>query len=291
MRCDGGKPACQNCTNRKLECDYPDQTRTRGPTKSKPPPAQPTIAPAPMPYHPTDGLVYYHQGMDPSMMQPIHPPPSVPRHRAKRSASEMEGDQDAEGEDDPSMQTPTSSKKRNTMRGGKRAQMACHSCRARKMKCDEQQPACSQCARRHLPCAYDDTVRRRGPSKKASKRGEDDEDGQQQPQHHQALHLMPVTMNLPGAGGDSQPKYMALIGPDGVPVQILGIDPTSGQMLPVGGPPPGMVMTHAQPSHAQSHEEQNGHDQHSASPHEQSPHGDDGDAIEGHPPQQPVIWS
>jgi hypothetical protein len=50
-------------------------------------------------------------------------------------------------------------------RGGVRQQIACHSCRARKSKCDGERP-CRHCSRRGTECTYEEVPRRRGPGRK-----------------------------------------------------------------------------------------------------------------------------
>lgn len=48
----------------------------------------------------------------------------------------------------------------------KKAALACHFCRGRKLKCDAIRPACSHCVKRNLCCSYDAEIRRRGPGKR-----------------------------------------------------------------------------------------------------------------------------
>ncbi|KAG9007139.1 hypothetical protein FRB94_014612 [Tulasnella sp. JGI-2019a] len=48
----------------------------------------------------------------------------------------------------------------------KKVDMACHFCRARKLKCDGEHPTCNHCSKRQQTCKYDESVRRRGPGQK-----------------------------------------------------------------------------------------------------------------------------
>ncbi|KAG8850754.1 hypothetical protein FRB96_009621 [Tulasnella sp. 330] len=48
----------------------------------------------------------------------------------------------------------------------KKVEMACHFCRARKLKCDGEHPTCNHCSKRQQTCKYDGSVRRRGPGQK-----------------------------------------------------------------------------------------------------------------------------
>ncbi|KAI5451725.1 hypothetical protein NCC49_001374 [Naganishia albida] len=67
----------------------------------------------------------------------------------------------------------------------KKAVLACHFCRGRKLKCDGTRPTCSHCDKRGLTCSYDAQIRRRGPGKRkreqmamlAAAEGQVDEDG------------------------------------------------------------------------------------------------------------------
>ncbi|KAG9007525.1 hypothetical protein FRB94_014294 [Tulasnella sp. JGI-2019a] len=51
---------------------------------------------------------------------------------------------------------------------GKRAALACVTCRSRKVRCDGARPSCSNCRQRHCAasCSYDEAPRRRGPDRK-----------------------------------------------------------------------------------------------------------------------------
>ncbi|KAG8995281.1 hypothetical protein FRB93_001175 [Tulasnella sp. JGI-2019a] len=53
----------------------------------------------------------------------------------------------------------------------KKVEMACHFCRARKLKCDGVHPTCSQCERRGQNCSWDTEVRRRGPGQRNKSKG------------------------------------------------------------------------------------------------------------------------
>ncbi|KAJ9114258.1 hypothetical protein QFC22_005710 [Naganishia vaughanmartiniae] len=67
----------------------------------------------------------------------------------------------------------------------KKAVLACHFCRGRKLKCDGTRPTCAHCDKRGLECSYDEKIRRRGPGKRkreqmailAAAEGQMDEDG------------------------------------------------------------------------------------------------------------------
>ncbi|KAG8850066.1 hypothetical protein FRB96_000550 [Tulasnella sp. 330] len=54
----------------------------------------------------------------------------------------------------------------------KKVEMACHFCRARKLKCDGEHPTCTQCDRRGQDCTWDIAVRRRGPGQKKNEKEE-----------------------------------------------------------------------------------------------------------------------
>ncbi|KAH7107182.1 hypothetical protein BKA62DRAFT_668209 [Auriculariales sp. MPI-PUGE-AT-0066] len=277
MRCDGQKPSCVNCFNRKQQCEYPAFVKHRGPNKAKAAAAAhddaaaqvaaaavAAAAAAGMHAHITpysvNGVIMYHPGIPgpsayvpPGGMLPL-PYPVSPTGRLKRSAEEYEADDGENDEQDgftvqeyqPDDDSGMGGKKgRGGMRGGKRATMACHSCRQRKMKCDEVQPACSQCSRRNITCLYDEFVRRRGPSKKKRIEGTEvhlvanPSPASPNPHvmHHHApphLSLVPMPYSFPGAPPDA-PKYMALMDPNGVPVQILGIEHPGmhGHIVPV----------------------------------------------------------
>lgn len=49
--------------------------------------------------------------------------------------------------------------------GSRRIVMACHQCRARKIRCDAERPSCKNCVRRREECKYDEKPKRRGPDK------------------------------------------------------------------------------------------------------------------------------
>lgn len=49
--------------------------------------------------------------------------------------------------------------------GSRRIVMACHQCRARKIRCDAERPSCKNCVRRREECRYDEKPKRRGPDK------------------------------------------------------------------------------------------------------------------------------
>ncbi|KAI1793412.1 hypothetical protein LXA43DRAFT_885958, partial [Ganoderma leucocontextum] len=59
----------------------------------------------------------------------------------------------------------------------KKTLIACHFCRARKLRCDGQKPGCANCLRRGNACTYEPEPRRRGPAKKNKNEGKgEDED-------------------------------------------------------------------------------------------------------------------
>ncbi|KAI0755017.1 hypothetical protein C8Q80DRAFT_1216783 [Daedaleopsis nitida] len=47
----------------------------------------------------------------------------------------------------------------------KKTLIACHFCRARKLRCDGQKPSCANCRKRNNPCTYEQEPKRRGPGK------------------------------------------------------------------------------------------------------------------------------
>ncbi|KAI0770251.1 hypothetical protein C8Q74DRAFT_1218649 [Fomes fomentarius] len=47
----------------------------------------------------------------------------------------------------------------------KKTLIACHFCRARKLRCDGQKPSCANCRKRSHPCTYEQQPKRRGPGK------------------------------------------------------------------------------------------------------------------------------
>ncbi|KAI0768984.1 hypothetical protein BD413DRAFT_628753 [Trametes elegans] len=47
----------------------------------------------------------------------------------------------------------------------KKTLIACHFCRARKLRCDGQKPSCANCTKRSHPCTYEQQPKRRGPGK------------------------------------------------------------------------------------------------------------------------------
>ncbi|EJD52248.1 hypothetical protein AURDEDRAFT_181749 [Auricularia subglabra TFB-10046 SS5] len=319
MRCDGAKPSCANCVNRKLACEYPEPpARARAPRASngsptpskrkqqqqqpqqqRPPPDAPML---PVQYYPPrqngappHPIYYYPIGHDgnplpPHLAHPYYhmpqpPPPQPPRQRGKRAASEMEGEDDggaADGDYNAHASTASNGSAGAKKRTGKRATMACHSCRSRKLKCDESMPACSQCQRRNLPCAYDDQVRRRGPSKRKRSNEADGPSPEPQPAPPHA-HTHPLgVIPIPGPDGT---KFMQMVDQNGVPVHyMVTIDPNTQQIVPV----------HAPDMHLAGGEdaENGGGD---GSPHTTnglSPHTQDGDDLaEQHPAAPPVIWS
>ena len=309
MRCDGAKPSCANCINRKQECEYPVFVKHRGPNRHKNQQMEDQAAAqaahaaaaaaaaaagihAHMTPYSVNGIVMYHPGIPapsayvpPGGMMPM-PYPVSPNGRLKRSAEDYdaedgEDEEDADGQGDEYSQTDgvSGKKSRSNLRGGKRATMACHSCRQRKMKCDETQPACSQCLRRNIVCQYDDFVRRRGPSKKKRIEGTDvhliTNPSPAAPTHPGAPHmnLVPMPYSFPGAPPDA-PKYMALMDPNGMPVQILGIE------HPGMHHHPHMVVMHA--PHPEEHDGEGEDDGEHEHEHEQgSPQQGSGDENEG----------
>lgn len=251
--------------------------------------------PPPMYYYPMPGMAPDGAPLPPHMAHPYYmhphhqpppPPPQPARQRAKRAASEMEGDDDGAGADGDYAAHASAAnggggggKKRT----GKRATMACHSCRSRKLKCDESMPACSQCQRRNLPCAYDDQVRRRGPSKRKRSNDPDGPSPEPQPAPHAHAHTHPLgVIPIPGPDGT---KFMQMVDQNGVPVHyMVSIDPNTQQMVPMHAPP-GMHL-------GAGEDGENGGE---GSPHTTnglSPHTQDGDDLaDQHPAQPPVIWS
>lgn len=78
--------------------------------------------------------------------------------------------------------------------GPRKAVLACHFCRGRKLRCDGAYP-CTHCARRSIDCSYDSTVRRRGPGKNKKT---DEEKAAKKAAKQQQSH--------DGSGDDEKPK-------------------------------------------------------------------------------------
>ncbi|KZV79981.1 hypothetical protein EXIGLDRAFT_440221 [Exidia glandulosa HHB12029] len=166
----------------------------------------------------------------------------------------------------PRTPTSRSPKKRNAaeMYTPKRPEVPCRECRRRKIGCDKEMPACTSCARRRVPCVYDTKQKRADPEpvpepvpqpqpqpvlEPEPENELENENGDWPPGYFTMppqqsssgpMHLMPVTMAFPGSAPDAQHSFVALIGSDGVPMQIVRWDPATGQMM---FPPPVYVTT------------------------------------------------
>jgi len=95
------------------------------------------------------------------------------------------------------------------------------------MKCDEVQPTCGQCARRGLTCAYDEFVRRRGPSKKKKM------DDPNNPMQQLVLAAPQIPPPPPPPGIDGHPKYILMDPHPDIRKQSDGMD--------AAGPPPPVI--------------------------------------------------
>ncbi|KAI0661927.1 hypothetical protein C8Q70DRAFT_1043176 [Cubamyces menziesii] len=67
----------------------------------------------------------------------------------------------------PQAESTTSSSSEHATQApkSKKTLIACHFCRARKLRCDGQKPSCANCRKRNHPCTYEQQPKRRGPGK------------------------------------------------------------------------------------------------------------------------------
>ncbi|KZV81000.1 hypothetical protein EXIGLDRAFT_845039 [Exidia glandulosa HHB12029] len=172
----------------------------------------------------------------------------------------------------PRTPTSRSPKKRNAaeMYTPKRPEVPCRECRRRKIGCDKEMPACTSCARRRVPCVYDAKKKRADPEPVPEPVPQPQLEARLEPEPESELrnenglgdwppeyftmtpvqaevdaqlssgpmlHLMPVS--LVGSAPGAQPTFMALIGSDGVPVQLVALNPATGQVV---FPPPGYLI-------------------------------------------------
>ncbi|PIL22493.1 transcription factor [Ganoderma sinense ZZ0214-1] len=93
-------------------------------------------------------------------------PASVLGRKRRRRRGEREKDPGGSSENSEYAYAPKS----------KKTLIACHFCRARKLRCDGQKPACANCLRRGNACTYEPEPRRRGPAKKKPEGKDDDKD-------------------------------------------------------------------------------------------------------------------
>ncbi|KAI0670847.1 hypothetical protein C8Q78DRAFT_1078807 [Trametes maxima] len=61
--------------------------------------------------------------------------------------------------------TTSSSSEQAQAPKSKKTLIACHFCRARKLRCDGQKPSCANCTKRGHPCTYEQAPKRRGPGR------------------------------------------------------------------------------------------------------------------------------
>ncbi|KAJ7208204.1 hypothetical protein GGX14DRAFT_543424 [Mycena pura] len=89
-------------------------------------------------------------------------------NRNKRKEREDDDDDDEPTEPAPAGASP----QRPPRRGNSMAVIACHQCRARKIRCDSTRPHCANCARRGevATCLYDAAPKRRGPDRRPGTR-------------------------------------------------------------------------------------------------------------------------
>ncbi|OJT15245.1 hypothetical protein TRAPUB_8167 [Trametes pubescens] len=94
------------------------------------------------------------------------------RTEVKRSESDTEGEVAAVGEkrarrtrSEPQESTASSSSEHAQAPKSKKTLIACHFCRARKLRCDGLRPSCSNCRKRVKVCTYEQQPKRRGPGK------------------------------------------------------------------------------------------------------------------------------
>ncbi|EIW59455.1 uncharacterized protein TRAVEDRAFT_71514 [Trametes versicolor FP-101664 SS1] len=94
------------------------------------------------------------------------------RTEVKRSESDTEGEVAAVGEkrarrarSEQRESTASSSSEHAQAPKSKKTLIACHFCRARKLRCDGLRPSCSNCRKRVKVCTYEQQPKRRGPGK------------------------------------------------------------------------------------------------------------------------------
>ncbi|KAH9891602.1 hypothetical protein C8Q73DRAFT_746697 [Cubamyces lactineus] len=156
----------------------------------------PAVEPVPVPGAPAPESMPAGTPAEPSPMESVEeaagggsgertPFDAVDEAVAVEAARGASGKRRRRGRTEPQAESTTSSSSEHATQApkSKKTLIACHFCRARKLRCDGQKPSCANCRKRNHPCTYEQQPKRRGPGK--TPRGSSRKRTKQQQHQHQ----------------------------------------------------------------------------------------------------------